>query len=171
MKICNRCKEAKPLTAFGKDSRAKDKLKGDCKTCNSLMTKQSAAKHFTEERQAAKLQQQREIRATPAGREYAREATQRSNHKRYADPVKRAEILARSAHRRAVYACAYPDETDAIAAIYQEAIQLEIEDGIPRHVDHIIPLNGKNACGLHVVANLQILTAFENQSKGNRYGQ
>ena len=65
--------------------------------------------------------------------------------------------------------------TNLPLSYYQQAINLEKQDGIKRHVHHIIPLHGVDENGVHVVSglhvetNLQILTESENLKKSNKF--
>lgn len=61
------------------------------------------------------------------------------------------------------------EQLDEIEVFYKTAKRLFKETGIPHHVDHIVPLQGKKVSGLHVPWNLQVLTASENSRKNNRY--
>ena len=56
----------------------------------------------------------------------------------------------------------------AIEAVYVERARIAAETGIPHEVDHVFPLQGKSVSGLHVAANLRVITQRENRSKGNR---
>ena len=55
-----------------------------------------------------------------------------------------------------------------LLAVYKKCQNINKNSNTKHHVDHIIPLRGKNVCGLHVPWNLQIITAEENLRKGNR---
>lgn len=56
-----------------------------------------------------------------------------------------------------------------IKEIYDRAHQLTVETGEMHEVDHVIPLQGKLICGLHVETNLKILTFIDNRTKGNKW--
>jgi hypothetical protein len=76
----------------------------------------------------------------------------------------KGRIIAKSAASNAYLKNAIPPwaDLDKIKEIY---------DNCPEgyHVDHIIPLQGENICGLHIETNLQYLTAEENLKKGNKF--
>lgn len=80
-------------------------------------------------------------------------------------------VAAKQAKRRAQELRATPAwaDLDAIKRIYAKAARLSRETGIPHHVDHIIPLQGRLVCGLHIEGNLQILPAADNISKSNKF--
>lgn len=54
-----------------------------------------------------------------------------------------------------------------MAATFRRAKQIEKMTGVKMHVDHIVPIKGKNATGLHVPWNLRVIPAPENTSKRN----
>ena len=114
----------------------------------------------------ARYRMQRHDQVIAAGRKYREENPDRVRvmvhkwAKENPDKVRAAKAARRAAEINAVPK--WSEKSD-IAALYNEAIRLGLT------VDHIIPLRHPRVCGLHVMANLQLLSSVVNSSKGNRF--
>lgn len=92
-------------------------------------------------------------------------AVRRSHQKRnptaYLEAVQRRTVAT-------LRACPPWADHSAISQVYRTAAELTVETGIKHHVDHIIPLRGRNVCGLHIATNLRAIPAEENMLKSNK---
>ena len=107
--------------------------------------------------------------------DYRKENKELCNY-RVADWAKRNKSARRATYskRRGIKLKATPpwltDDMQAeIKEIYQLAEDAHLVSGEFYHVDHIVPLQGEDVCGLHVPWNLQVIPFDLNLSKGNRY--
>lgn len=58
---------------------------------------------------------------------------------------------------------------EMIETKYKERDMMTRLTGVLHHVDHDIPLQGENVCGLHVETNLRVILARDNLSKHNKF--
>lgn len=173
-KTCTMCLADKEVSEFGKHNQTKDGLKSRCKLCHAVESRASRGAHIEKART-------RELAYHHAHRA-ERNAKSRAFHKKHGRPRPESretanarlrewkannpgKVNADTAKRRAAKLQATPEWADmtAIKALYVEASLAG------RVVDHIVPLRSPTVCGLHVLWNLQPLTALENARKGNRY--
>lgn len=78
-------------------------------------------------------------------------------------------VLAASRKFKLMQATPVWSETVLIDKVYMKRDEYRELYGVNFEVDHIIPINSDTVCGLHVLANLQLLDKSLNGSKHNNY--
>lgn len=196
-KPCSKCGRILPAAMFNKAKWLSTGLRPDCKDCYSAwkkaywarQPKSDAARRKAECRELGKLGQRRCVvckEVKPATEEFwvvmrrylnsSCRVCDRARVRKWGtdNPAKRKALAAagwarRNAGKRQRTIALSAEHWAEMRAIYAECRKRN--EGNPRawHVDHIVPLRGKNVCGLHVPWNLQILPARVNASKSNRH--
>jgi hypothetical protein len=165
MKICLKCNLPRELLEFRKNERT-------CKSC----ARELARRWKQNNQDKVKACRERYLSE-------CKEKVRESRHKTYLKN-KRIENLnsrlwkklnsdrhaALQSKRRSLKLHATPSwaSLEKIAEIYKQRRLVSEVTGVEHHVDHVIPLKGKNVCGLHVETNLKIVPATENMKKSNK---
>jgi len=176
-RICNVCKIDKNLQDFHKAKTLPLGVSYTCKVCakarslvwnsqNKEKKKLNGQKHY-EENKDAYLERAKKL----SWAAHNKDKVLANAKERY--KAKRELYVSALAKRRAEKLSATPswltqDQKEQIKLVYKEATLLQQEHNSKYHVDHIVPLKGKNVCGLHVPWNLRAIPATENIAKGNR---
>jgi hypothetical protein len=187
MKLCIKCEKTKELSEFGKNRSCKDGLSVYCKQCRKETRTDKPRPGYIQEYYlknkdaiAAKHKEyyeaNRETRIAVMKRYYEENKEELLQYmKIYRDEnnswqvfkekhpeAYRAHLLSsRKRLKKATPKCLSKKYRSEIYQIYKNR-----PEGY--HVDHIIPLHGKNISGLHVPWNLQYLPAIENLKKSNK---
>jgi hypothetical protein len=157
-KACYSCFTFKAFSEFYNSKQSSDKKYNQCKKCNKEKG------HFYREGN----RERERIRNRKYGQENSNIVKDRVKRWRKDNPGKE-RALKKMRETKKLQACPPWAQTRAIrkemVAHYLHAEWLELVTGESFQVDHIVPLRSDFVCGLHVPANLMVLSAKDNQSK------
>ena len=175
MKTCARCKTEKQLDCFNKSKANLDGLHSYCRQCSSEVSKlfYNSKKSKILKQKAEWHEQNRKDRLS--------EMKQRrlDNYEHYQKMSKqyqknnkdKCNMWASAYRARKLKASGYGNE-ELNELVLQEAYTVAKErtetTGVKHHVDHIIPLQGLNACGFHCWNNVQVIPWMDNLQKSNK---
>lgn len=155
MKTCSKCKQTKPVTEFYRKQDSRDGRAPYCREC----VKRAASEYLKADRAAAAARVQDWRQRNPE---------RAAKHRATFFQAHRAWIYSERAARRQRMRARVPWFDQKLVRSYYRMAQALRRQGIDVHVDHIVPLKAKDACGLHVQTNLALAYGVENLRKGTR---
>ena len=157
------------------------KTKGACVECLKLEWErgnQTRAEYFraynkSEAGQKAKRDYYEKNREAVIARAQARDTAKVTEYKtaykeRNPDLYRELVSLRRRRFRLATPKWLTAEHKMEIRLKYRLAIEMSRATGVRHAVDHIVPLQGEEVCGLHVPWNLEVVTQEENLKKSNK---
>ncbi len=190
MKLCVTCKAQKPLSEFYKRKDSPDGYRNDCKVCRSSTSLKKYYENHEAGKARLKVAHAKRIANSPnfyaeryakykeqdlarAKLAYQANAEERKAKQRLWSKTNRGIANALSKRYKLKKAKATPlwltsEQLYNMQCTYKVAAQLSETSSQKWHVDHIMPIRGKDVCGLHVPWNLQLLPAKMNMQKGNK---
>lgn len=160
-KICKVCKTSKPLSDYHKHRGCKDGRVNTCKPC---------VKEYKAGRYKARSSEIKERMRKYYAANQDRIISRCKKYQKNNPHIPRAATAKRKAKLLSATPSWLTDKhREEINMVYQEAKRLELETNEPHHVDHIVPLQGKLVCGLHVPWNLRAIPARDNLTKHNKF--
>lgn len=160
MKQCTKCLTTKTITCFSLCTAKTDGRTPHCRQCVADYNKNYYKDNTDKVKTAAREYEKHNLEKVKQSRAAWRKENMGIHNSRSA--------LGRARRNQRTPKWLTSLDLDHIQMFYEAAKALTKETGIKFVVDHIVPLNGKEVCGLHVPWNLQILTQFDNGSKGNK---
>jgi hypothetical protein len=178
-KVCTCCKIEKNIDEYHRSKSGKYGVKAECNLCRKKWNEANRKAKSEYNRVYQKANKESISAYYQANRvvklEYSRAYRKVNKDKiaEYASAYQKANphiINAITAKRKSSKLQATPAWADlkAIKGVYELAVIFN-RTGMNLHVDHIVPLQSDLVCGLHCEANLQLLPASDNISKGNRH--
>lgn len=158
VKICTFCKKEKIIDYFTKRNRYCEKRRSQCKECIAIQKNEKKVMDPTLGNRYYKNHLDSVMRWNKENMKRIRK------HKKNYKKRNPWTVAANDAKRRAALLQRIPKWADlrSISEFYRNRPK-------GHHVDHVIPLNGKNVSGLHILSNLQYLPAIENEIKSNKF--
>jgi hypothetical protein len=160
LKSCTQCSQTKDASDFYFKNNSKVILRPECKICTNLYNSEQQKKNKIQRNQYKKnWSKKNPLSGKLAGKAWRKNNKGKANH---FTAKRRSALLQRTPKWLSA------DHIKEIEQFYIDAAYLTNYTKTTFEVDHIVPLRGEKISGFHVPWNLQLLTEFDNRSKGNK---